>query len=90
MFFMRFRLEVSITKQLQTIDADELMNTPFSKTRFVVERLMPVGLHILAGAPKIGKSRLALWLCLCAAKGEALWTFPLNRGECPLFFLASP
>ena len=81
MFFMGFRLEVSITKQLQTINADELMNTPFSKTRFVVERLMPVGLHILAGAPKIGKSWLALWLCLCAAKGEDLWTFPLNRGS---------
>ena len=29
----------------------------------------PEGLHILAGAPKVGKSWLALRLCLCVAKG---------------------
>ena len=58
-------------KNLETIDADTLLSTPLPVTRFVVERLLPEGLHILAGAPKVGKSWLALWLCLCVAKGES-------------------
>ena len=43
--------------------------------------LLPQGLHLLAGAPKIGKSWLALWLCLCAAQGKPLWTFATRPCE---------
>lgn len=46
--------------KLNTIDADTLMSTPLPVTRFIVEDLLPEGLHILAGSPKIGKSWLAL------------------------------
>ncbi|MDE7243923.1 MAG: AAA family ATPase [Oscillospiraceae bacterium] len=42
--------------KLNTIDADTLMSTPLPVTRFIVEGLLPEGLHILAGSPKIGKS----------------------------------
>ena len=38
-------------------------------------------MHILAGAPKIGKSWLALWLCLCVAQGQPLWNFAVTQGE---------
>ena len=65
---------------LQTIDAETLMTTFLPPTRFVIERLLPQGLHILAGAPKVGKSWLALWLCLCVAKGEPVWEFKTNQG----------
>ena len=67
-------------KNLETIDADTLLSTPLPATRFVVDRLLPEGLHILAGAPKIGKSWLALWLCLCVAKGESVWDFSVTKG----------
>ena len=66
--------------KLQTIDADTLLSTPLPATRFVVDRLLPEGLHILAGAPKIGKSWLALWLCLCVAKGDSVWDFAVTKG----------
>ena len=56
------------------------MTTPLPPIRFVASELLPQGLHILAGAPKVGKSWLALWLCLCIAKGEPLWTFPVDQG----------
>ena len=42
---------------------------------------IPEGLHILAGAPKIGKSWLALWLCLCVSQGQPLWNFATTQGE---------
>ena len=65
---------------LRTIDADTLMTTPLSTPGYIVDQLLPQGLHILAGAPKIGKSWLALWLCLQVAKGEPVWTFPTSPG----------
>lgn len=66
--------------KLKTIDADTLLSTPMPAIRFVVDRLLPEGLHILAGAPKVGKSWLSLWLCLCVAKGEPVWGFTTNKG----------
>lgn len=67
-------------QQLQTIDADTLMSTPLPVTQFIVEGLLPEGLHILAGSPKIGKSWLALWICLKVSKGEPVWELPATRG----------
>lgn len=37
-------------------------------------------MHILTGAPKVGKSWLALWLCLQVAKGEPVWSFESSQG----------
>ena len=42
-------------QKLNTIDADTLLSTPLPATRFIVESLLPEGLHLLAGSPKIGK-----------------------------------
>ena len=53
----------------------------YEPTPFLVDELIPEGLHILAGAPKIGKSWLALWLCLCVSQGQPLWNFATTQGE---------
>ena len=68
-------------KKLDTIDADTLLGIPYEPPSFVVENLLPQGLHLLAGAPKIGKSWLALWLCLRVAQGQALWSFATHPCE---------
>ena len=67
-------------QKLKTVDADTLLSTPLPANQFVVERLLPRGLHILVGASKVGKSWLALWLCLCVAKGEPIWGLTTVRG----------
>ena len=67
--------------KLETITAEDLQNRTYEPTPFLVEELLPEGLHILAGAPKIGKSWLALWLCLCVSQGQPLWTFAVTQGE---------
>ena len=68
-------------KKLNTIDADTLQAIAYEPISFLVEDLLPQGLHLLAGAPKIGKSWLALWLCLRVAQGEPLWSFPTHSCE---------
>ena len=42
--------------KLHTITAEDLQNRTYEPTHFLVDELIPEGLHILAGAPKIGKS----------------------------------
>lgn len=56
-------------KQLYIIDAHELMERNLPPPRFCVDTLLPQGLTILGGAPKVGKSWLVLDLCVRVAKG---------------------
>lgn len=71
---------MSQIKRLQTIDADTLQSTAYEPVSFVVDDLLPQGLHLLAGAPKIGKSWLALWLAVTVAKGESVWGMGVKQG----------
>ncbi|TFF03726.1 AAA family ATPase [Cellulosimicrobium funkei] len=62
--------------------ADELLATHFPDPRWAVEGLIPEGLTLLAGAPKLGKSWLALGLSLAiAAEGYALGKIPTQGGN---------
>lgn len=72
-------------QKLPTINAEELLSYPLPPIRFIIDGLLPQGLHILAGAPKIGKSWLALALCLCVSKGEPLWSFTTK--PCSVLYL---
>ena len=40
--------------KLHTINAEELQNRTYEPPHFLADELIPEGLHILAGAPKIG------------------------------------
>lgn len=68
-------------QRLETMDAETLMTTPLEQLKFIVDGLIPQGLHILAGSPKIGKSWLSLWICLQVAKGEKVWGFETLKSE---------
>ncbi len=72
-------------KELVTMDAETLMETPMEKIKFVVDKILPQGLHILAGSPKIGKSWLSLWMCLQISKGEPIWGYYTNK--CDVLYL---
>lgn len=56
-------------KKLFAIDADSLMNAYIPKLDYRVETLLPQGLSILGGAPKVGKSMMVLHMCDCVSKG---------------------
>lgn len=67
-------------ERFTVMDGETLMTRPLAPIRFFISSLLPQGLHILAGAPKAGKSWLALWLCLQVAKGEPVWEYPTVKG----------
>ncbi len=65
---------------LRTVNCEKLMTTPLKPIEFCVDGMISVGLFILAGAPKIGKSWLALDMALGIAKGEKVLGRETKRG----------
>ena len=59
-------------KKLITRSCEEIMTTVYKPIEFVIDELVAQGLYILAGAPTVGKSWLALDMCLSIAKGEKI------------------
>lgn len=52
--------------------AHELKGRDFAPLQFIVDGLIPLGLTVLAGAPKVGKSWLSLDIALSVARGTAV------------------
>lgn len=68
-------------KTLTTLDGNTLMAQAFAPLRFSVDKILPHGLFILAGSPKIGKSWLSLDLCQAVATGGKLWDYQAEQGD---------
>ncbi|MCX7746903.1 MAG: helicase RepA family protein [Clostridia bacterium] len=77
----RFNISIDKSKKFfQTIDGESLLAMPIDPIKNIVPGLIPQGLHLLAGSPKIGKSWLTLWICLQIAKGKPIWNFEVQKG----------
>lgn len=71
--------------------ATDLLAATFPEPRWAVPGLVAEGLSLLVGSPKLGKSWLALNLCLAVASGgHALGQIPLERGEAAYLALEDP
>lgn len=68
-------------KNLHTIDGNTLMAQEYEPLSFAVEKILPHGLFILAGSPKVGKSWLSLDLCQAVATGSQFWDYQAVQGE---------
>lgn len=66
--------------KLTVIDGETLMDKRLPPTKFCVDTLLPQGLCILGGSPKVGKSWLVLDLCVHVAQGTPLWGLDVTRG----------
>lgn len=69
-----------VKNKLDAIDGETLMEMDLPPTRFCVRGFLSQGVTILGGAPKTGKSWLALDLCVRVAKGEPLWGMQTEQG----------
>ena len=79
--FRKFiRQEDKLLNELKTVNCEQLMTIPLKSIEFFVDGIISTGLFILAGAPKIGKSWLALDICLSVAKGEPALNAATSQG----------
>ncbi|MBP5378831.1 MAG: AAA family ATPase [Ruminococcus sp.] len=70
-----------IGNELTIYNSEYIMTTPLEKQDYIIYKMMYPGLYILAGAPKIGKSWLALDLCMSVAAGEQFLMLDTNIGQ---------
>ena len=71
---------------LDLLSADMILTTEWPDPVWAVPGLLPVGLAILAGAPKVGKSWLALQIAQAVAAGGYIFNQLVERG--PVLYLA--
>jgi hypothetical protein len=71
----------SVPESFRKIQTDQ-----YELPRFIVSQMLPTGVHLFAGSPKIGKSWLALWLCDKVSKGEKVWEF--DTQQCTVLYIA--
>lgn len=71
---------------LEVTSGKALLEMDIPPTKFIVADLLPVGLHLLAGSPKIGKSWLALFLCNQVSHGLPMWQFETRK--CTTLYLS--
>ena len=67
--------------ELDAVNANDLMDMEFQPTGWLIEKLLGKGVYILAGASKIGKSWLVLWLADRVSKGEKVWEFKTQQAD---------
>jgi DNA-binding transcriptional ArsR family regulator len=66
----------------EIMTVEQILKTEFPEPIWVVPGLIPAGLTVLAGAPKLGKSWLALCLGLALANGgRALGKIQVDQGD---------
>lgn len=83
-------LNMTTKTKLTVIDGETLMDMKLPPTKFCVETLLPQGICMLGGAPKIGKSWLVLDLCIRIAKGDPIWSLPTKKGTTLYLCLEDP
>lgn len=70
-----------MTQNLNLYTMQTLFEQPLEPVDFIVEGLLAPGLYILGGSPKVGKSWLALQLCLAVCGGTSFLGRVTHRSE---------
>lgn len=69
-------------KRFITKTATDLLSTVFEPKEMCIKGLMPQGICILAGPQKVGKSFLAMDICISIASGQPVLGRETAQGEC--------
>ena len=69
-------------QDLEYISAIELQNKDLPPTVYYVDKILPQGLNLICSVPKLGKSWLALDLCLSICNGTSFLNFKTKQAGC--------
>jgi len=68
-------------KVFNTIDGNSLIAQKYEPLQFSIDKILPHGIFIFAGSPKVGKSWLTLDMCQAVSTGGKLWDFAATQGD---------
>lgn len=72
----------NVISELEYITAKELQEKELAPTIYYVDNLIPQGLNLICSVPKMGKSWLALDLCLSICNGKNFLGFNTKQSGC--------
>jgi DNA-binding MarR family transcriptional regulator len=87
---IRSRLQVGDDPPLKLLSADEILLTDWPEPVWAVPGILPAGLTILAGKPKVGKSWLALQIGHGVASGGMVLGQRVDKGRVLYLALEDP
>lgn len=64
----------ALPSHICTFNGDELLSRSFAPVQWAIHGLIPAGVSLLVGAPKLGKSWLCLQAAIAIAGAAPLWT----------------
>lgn len=67
---------------LGTVSAAELQRMHIDPPTWVIPNMLPAGLAVLAASSKVGKSWMAMQMCLAIAKGQTFLEYQTNENGC--------
>ena len=65
---------------LETCSGAELLGQFFGNLPYIIDGLLDPGVYLLVGAPKLGKSFLALQIACHVSTGKSLWGYKVRKG----------
>jgi len=76
-------LQIFLNKEfgINLLSADEICKTEFPETEWLIEGLIPIGLGVIGGRPKLGKSFLGLQISYSVANGSEFLGYQVNKGK---------
>lgn len=74
-------------QNLEIVNADKLLYQTMPDIEFIVDGILPTGLHLFCGASKVGKSWLMLDLAIKVSKGEEMWNLQTKKADVLYFSL---
>lgn len=69
-----------VINPIEIIDGKSLLEKELPPINFIIEKILPQGLFILAGSPKVGKSWLSLDFCQTVVIGGQIWNLNATKG----------
>ena len=64
----------------ESMDINTIRSMEHKPLQYAINSILPHGLFILAGSPKVGKSWLVLDVCIAIATGGDIWGYKANKG----------
>lgn len=77
-------------EKLEPFSLAELIQEPQESEDWIIEELLAAGLHLLVGAPKIGKSWMSLAMGISVAQGDPFLGFATRKGDVLYLALEDP
>lgn len=81
------QIQITDKSPLHLLSVEAIAETEWPEPEWAVEGILPTGLGMLAGRPKIGKSRLSNQLGFSVAGGTPFLRHPTSQGSVAIFAL---